>query len=336
MPVQRLVSKSDLSLFPARPVTNFLDKYVKQSVRDLLDTLTAQQAELDKEFPGEGRGVGLSANMIEYPYEPASQTNFTPKEGFYPENFIPFNIYVISIRKARAEAENCSVVNPSVYINAELDRFYTASEIDDDSLMESDVLSLSLTTSDEEIVPDTFYDEACLSLAGFSGFEVPRYKNIAVSARDENGGNIQIKATDFIAIVHQHQIDHGEGKEFLDHLKLDGRELSGALRWINDFAADKRASKWVVDGKLQCVSKTPDVESLRAWVLHTMKKYNISPDAIYLSRVHTDLAFFRSTGSPVSASIGSPMSTTSSVNEVASPGSIEEHKSAGLNNSGQS
>ena len=60
--------------------------------------------------------------------------------------------------------------------------------------------------------------EGCLSIKGIYG-KVPRHNKIRVKAMDINGDEIRIKAQDFLARVLQHEIDHTNGKVFIDHIK---------------------------------------------------------------------------------------------------------------------
>lgn len=68
---------------------------------------------------------------------------------------------------------------------------------------------------------DIEYDyEGCLSIKSIYGY-VPRYNNVKVKALDINGEKIRINATGFLARVIQHEIDHTNGKLFVDHIKQD-------------------------------------------------------------------------------------------------------------------
>jgi len=66
-----------------------------------------------------------------------------------------------------------------------------------------------------EIVEDF---EGCLSVRDVYG-RVPRHTKVRVSALDENGREIRIRADGFLARVFQHEIDHTNGKLFVDHIK---------------------------------------------------------------------------------------------------------------------
>lgn len=241
MPIRTVVPKSLKSLKPTALVTNFSDPYVIQAIQDLLDTLVEKQKEFDREDATKGGGVGLAANQIEYPYLPISEENAAPQPGYYPQNFTPPNIYVISIRPVRAALEQCDVVNPTVYINASFEPI-----------------------NDER----HFYKEACMSVVGFTGFTIPRYEQIEITADDTNGQRITVKAKGFIARVHQHEMDHGLGKEYLNSLSFDSAQLYTIRCWLNENQNKviEHVPVWLIKDKLQCVSSQPDFTALGAWV----------------------------------------------------------------------
>lgn len=64
--------------------------------------------------------------------------------------------------------------------------------------------------------------EGCLSVKDIYG-RVPRYEKIKVKAMDDKGHEFKITLEGFIARVLQHEIDHINGKLFIDHIenKLD-------------------------------------------------------------------------------------------------------------------
>ena len=59
--------------------------------------------------------------------------------------------------------------------------------------------------------------EGCLSLANLRGL-VQRSNEVTVEAYDRNGKKMVIDATGFLAVVLQHEIDHLNGKVFLDRM----------------------------------------------------------------------------------------------------------------------
>jgi peptide deformylase len=59
--------------------------------------------------------------------------------------------------------------------------------------------------------------ESCLSLVNFRGL-VPRSTSVTLKAYDRNGDRIEKRATGFESVVLQHEIDHLNGKVFLDRM----------------------------------------------------------------------------------------------------------------------
>ena len=57
--------------------------------------------------------------------------------------------------------------------------------------------------------------EGCLSLPGLLG-DVDRYESIVVTGQDRDGKSICINAKDWLARVFQHEIDHLNGRLFID------------------------------------------------------------------------------------------------------------------------
>jgi peptide deformylase len=65
------------------------------------------------------------------------------------------------------------------------------------------------------------YDfEGCLSVPDVYG-KVPRYAKVRVRAQDEEGRYFRVTASGFLARIFQHEIDHTNGKVFIDHIKDD-------------------------------------------------------------------------------------------------------------------
>lgn len=77
-----------------------------------------------------------------------------------------------------------------------------------------------------EVLNDTTepYDEGCLSVPGF--YEtVARPSNVMISAIDREGRPFKEKASGLLAICIQHEIDHLEGKLFVDYLSPLKRQI---------------------------------------------------------------------------------------------------------------
>ena len=66
---------------------------------------------------------------------------------------------------------------------------------------------------------ETSYEEGCLSVPGF--FEsVERAEYVEVHGLDQNGKPLEIKTDGLLAICLQHEMDHLDGKLFIDRLSL--------------------------------------------------------------------------------------------------------------------
>tara|TARA_B100001094_G_C17907648_1_gene659641 strand:- start:131 stop:643 length:513 start_codon:yes stop_codon:yes gene_type:complete len=67
-------------------------------------------------------------------------------------------------------------------------------------------------------------DEGCLSIPGF--YEpVKRSSEISLEAIDVNGENFCLEATELLAICIQHEIDHLDGKLFVDYISKTKRQI---------------------------------------------------------------------------------------------------------------
>ena len=62
--------------------------------------------------------------------------------------------------------------------------------------------------------------EGCLSIKDIYG-KVPRYEKVRIKATNEKGQQIRTSAEGFMARIFQHEIDHTNGKVFIDHIKDD-------------------------------------------------------------------------------------------------------------------
>ncbi len=59
-------------------------------------------------------------------------------------------------------------------------------------------------------------DEGCLSVPGYFG-QMERSESVTVKGRDQNGREIRIKAEGLLAQALEHEIDHLNGKLYIDH-----------------------------------------------------------------------------------------------------------------------
>lgn len=77
-----------------------------------------------------------------------------------------------------------------------------------------------ITRAEGEVV----WEEGCLSVVDFTA-EVRRSAQIEVTAFDENQKEIKIEAEGLLSVALQHEIDHLDGKLFIDRISRLKREL---------------------------------------------------------------------------------------------------------------
>ena len=92
------------------------------------------------------------------------------------------------------------------------DRYPYAPEMPPTAMINPQIISHSA-----EIVKDW---EGCLSIPGVRGL-VPRYQKIAVEYTTREGKLERKVLTDFVARIFQHELDHLDGKVFLDRIEND-------------------------------------------------------------------------------------------------------------------
>ena len=68
------------------------------------------------------------------------------------------------------------------------------------------------------------YEEGCLSFPEYFA-DVERASTVRVRYLDENGETQEIEAVETLAICLQHEVDHLDGKLFVDHLSLVKRGI---------------------------------------------------------------------------------------------------------------
>ena len=84
-----------------------------------------------------------------------------------------------------------------------------------------------ITIVNPEIVAaegEQFEDEGCLSIPGFSA-TVVRPKKVVLRGVDLNGKEIVIEGSDLLARAFCHELDHLDGKFFLDHISFIKRDM---------------------------------------------------------------------------------------------------------------
>ncbi|HEY8094903.1 MAG TPA: peptide deformylase [Methylobacter sp.] len=60
--------------------------------------------------------------------------------------------------------------------------------------------------------------EGCLSIPGIRAL-VPRYQEIMIRYTDQQGGLVETRLSGFVARIFQHEVDHLEGKTYLDRVE---------------------------------------------------------------------------------------------------------------------
>ena len=93
-------------------------------------------------------------------------------------------------------------------------------------------------TLDETFGEPELVDEGCLSLPEIWS-KTPRYPRVKVSGTTLSGEQVNIEAEGLLAQVFQHEIDHLEGKVYLDRLDSEARKICmAALRETSWFMAN--------------------------------------------------------------------------------------------------
>lgn len=69
-----------------------------------------------------------------------------------------------------------------------------------------------------EGTPEIIQPEGCLSVKNLYG-DVPRFPQVRVKAIDIEGREVRIRASGFLSMLFQHEIDHTNGICFVDHIR---------------------------------------------------------------------------------------------------------------------
>ena len=75
-----------------------------------------------------------------------------------------------------------------------------------------------------EAAGEQYEEEGCLSIPGFSA-TVARPKKVVLRGVDLNGKEIILEGSDLLARAFCHEMDHLDGKLFLDHLSFIKRDM---------------------------------------------------------------------------------------------------------------
>ncbi|MEA1919065.1 MAG: peptide deformylase [Campylobacterota bacterium] len=68
-----------------------------------------------------------------------------------------------------------------------------------------------------------FYQEGCLSVPGFYE-DIERYEHIVLAYQDRDGNKKTLKADELLSVAIQHEIDHLNGKLFIEKLAYSRRK----------------------------------------------------------------------------------------------------------------
>lgn len=71
---------------------------------------------------------------------------------------------------------------------------------------------------------EQFEEEGCLSIPGFSA-TVIRPQRVVIRGVDLNGKEVMVEGSDLLARAFCHEMDHLDGKFFLDHLSFIKRDM---------------------------------------------------------------------------------------------------------------
>ena len=100
---------------------------------------------------------------------------------------------------------------------------------------------LVLINPEFEVLDDELhkYQEGCLSVPGFYE-DVKRPQRIKVKALDRNGDAFEFEADELLAVCIQHEIDHINGKLFVDHIStLKRSRIRSKLEKIHKLQAQQ-------------------------------------------------------------------------------------------------
>lgn len=151
----------------------------------------------------------LGNPILKIPAQPVSQ--ITDKK---------FSELIDSLIATAVNAKGVGIAAPQVSQSYRLfivasrpsDRYPYAPEMPPTAMINPQIISHGA-----EIVKDW---EGCLSIPGVRGL-VPRYQKIAVEYTTREGKLERKVLTDFVARIFQHELDHLDGKVFLDRIEND-------------------------------------------------------------------------------------------------------------------
>lgn len=91
--------------------------------------------------------------------------------------------------------------------------------------------------------------EACLSIPGYAG-EVERHESVTIKGQDRDGKPQRVKATGWLARVFQHEIDHLDGRLYID--------IASKIWEIKPEDEDPEAAEALSSESTQTVEKVDD------------------------------------------------------------------------------
>ncbi len=116
------------------------------------------------------------------------------------------------------DAPGIGLASPQVGISKRLIVFDLEPELPGDNLMV--LINPEIIEREGEII----YNEGCLSIPGYTA-DVKRAAKVKVRGLDLKGKPIEIEGEGLLAVVMQHEIDHLDGKLFIDHINRLKRDL---------------------------------------------------------------------------------------------------------------
>lgn len=107
-----------------------------------------------------------------------------------PQIHLPLRIFVFEVQEKVAKRRGIAKLSAGVFFNAVYEPIGT------------------------EIITDW---EGCLSVP-FLGGDVSRYKRLRLRGLDHEGNEAELEVTDFTARIFQHEVDHTDGRVYLDRM----------------------------------------------------------------------------------------------------------------------
>ncbi len=78
------------------------------------------------------------------------------------------------------------------------------------------------------------YSEGCLSVSGFKA-DIKRAKGVKVKAQTMDGTHVVIKERGLQSIILQHEIDHLNGLEFIDHIPSSNKAKQEYIKYLTTY-----------------------------------------------------------------------------------------------------